>query len=56
MPPPESRADDGENDNHDEPPALAQPCPHCGGTMVIVETFEHGSRPRAPPPAKAEAA
>ena len=25
------------------------PCPCCGGRMIIVETFEHGHRPRAPP-------
>ncbi len=33
-----------------EPPALAQPCPHCGGRMIIIETFESGAQPRAPPP------
>lgn len=34
----------------DEPPAQ-QPCPKCGGTMVIVETFLRGQTPkcRAPP-------
>ena len=25
------------------------PCPCCGGRMIIVEIFEHGSQPRAPP-------
>ncbi len=25
------------------------PCPCCGGRMVIVETFEHGAKPRGPP-------
>jgi Putative transposase len=24
-------------------------CPCCGGRMIIVETFEHGGAPRAPP-------
>ncbi len=38
-----------ENDNHAEPPALAQPCPHCGGRMIVIERFEPGSAPRAPP-------
>ncbi len=33
----------------DEPPMLAQPCPCCGGPMVIIETFERGAQPRAPP-------
>ncbi len=32
-----------------EPPSLAQPCPCCGGRMIIVETFERGAQPRAPP-------
>jgi len=30
------------------------PCPHCGGPMIIIETFEprytQGAQPRAPPP------
>ena len=25
-------------------------CPSCGGPMIIIETFEPGHRPRAPPP------
>ncbi len=29
--------------------ALAQPCPCCGGPMIIIETFERGAQPRAPP-------
>ncbi len=33
----------------DEPPMLALPCPCCGGPMVIIETFERGAQPRAPP-------
>ena len=32
-----------------EPDDIRPPCPCCGGRMVIVETFERGSRPRAPP-------
>jgi Putative transposase/Transposase zinc-binding domain len=28
------------------------PCPCCGGRMIIVETFERGGRPRAPPSPK----
>jgi len=35
---------------YDDPPAH-QPCPKCGGAMVIVETFLRGQTPkcRAPP-------
>ena len=32
-----------------EATSLAQPCPCCGGPMVIIETFEPGHAPRAPP-------
>jgi len=33
----------------DELRILAHPCPSCGGPMVIIETFERGAQPRAPP-------
>jgi hypothetical protein len=33
----------------DEPPASQLPCPCCGGRMIIIETFERGSTPRARP-------
>jgi Putative transposase len=29
------------------------PCPCCGGRMIIVEIFERGAAPRAPPPPQA---
>ncbi|NQU73069.1 MAG: transposase, partial [Rhodospirillales bacterium] len=32
-----------------EPAATPQPCPSCGGPMVIIEIFERGGGPRAPP-------
>ena len=35
----------------DDPPALAQPCPCCGGRMLIIERFERGSTPRYRPSA-----
>jgi hypothetical protein len=35
--------------NDGEAEALSQPCPRCGGRMIIVETFERGAQPRAPP-------
>ncbi len=54
MPPPEAEDIDTAEDT--EPPALAQPCPHCGGTMIVIETFEPGHPPRAPPPKQADRA
>jgi hypothetical protein len=35
----------------DEPHILAQPCPHCGGRMIIIETFRRGCSPRTHPTA-----
>jgi len=29
-----------------EPQTLSQPCPCCGGRMIIIETFERGGAPR----------
>jgi hypothetical protein len=59
MPAPE--VDDTDTADNTELPALAQPCPHCGGAMIIIETFERGQTPRghpprAPPPRKADRA
>ncbi len=47
---PETEADDADSDDDGEPPSLAEPCPHCGGRMIIIERFEAGHAPRAPPP------
>ena len=33
----------------DDVRALSHPCPCCGGRMIIIETFERGCTPRAPP-------
>jgi hypothetical protein len=33
---------------HQAPPN-ARTCPHCGGAMILIETFERGYAPRAPP-------
>ncbi len=52
MPPLE--AEDTATAEDTKPPALAQPCPHCGGRMIVIETFEPGHPPRAPPPRKAD--
>jgi len=54
MPIPE--AEDSQTAEDTEPPALVQPCPHCGGAMIIIETFEPGHPPRAPPPRKVDRA
>ncbi len=40
----------------DQPPMLSYPCPHCGGPMIVIETFKPGHAPRAPPPRKADRA
>ena len=36
--------------NDNEPQILSHPCPCCGGRMIVIETFERGEQPRAPPP------
>jgi len=59
MPAPE--AEDTQTAEDTEPPALARLCPHCGGAMIVIETFERGQKPRghaprAPPPGKADRA
>ena len=43
-------------DHTSEPRALAQPCPSCGGRMIVIESFEPGHLPRAPPIARARIA
>ena len=35
--------------NTDEPRTLAQPCPCCGGAMIIIEVFEAGCQPKYRP-------
>ena len=44
----EADTTDAANDN--EARTLAQPCPGCGGRMILIETFERGVQPRAPAP------
>jgi Zn finger protein HypA/HybF involved in hydrogenase expression len=53
----ETRQDEpepGALDDGQEVQTFAQPCPSCGGRMIIIETFEPGHAPRAPPPAKGD--
>ena len=40
-----------EDDEPQEPVDVRPPCPCCGGHMVIVESFERWTEPRAPPQA-----
>jgi len=49
VPPPQDQPEPGADDHDQEIQTLAQPCPSCGGRMIIIETFEPGHAPRAPP-------
>ena len=33
----------------DQPRALPTPCPHCGGRLIIIETFARGCQPKHAP-------
>ncbi len=54
MPTPDSELGDGQTADPDEPPISALACSCCGGRMIVIETFEPGHLPRAPPPSKAD--
>ncbi len=45
----EPRDGDADANEASEPATSAQPCPCCGGRMIIIETFQRGAEPRAPP-------
>ncbi len=49
VPTPQDGPDTGADADDHEAPTLAQPCPSCGGSMIVIETFEPGHLPRAPP-------
>jgi hypothetical protein len=49
MPAPDGAAGDRQTVDPEDPPSSAYPCPRCGGPMNIIETFERGNQPRAPP-------
>ena len=44
---PEDAPDTASDDQDCEAQTCTQPCPNCGGRMVVIETFEPGVRPRA---------
>jgi hypothetical protein len=47
--PPADTAENEPTEDGDEPPAGAQPCPGCGGRMIVIEVFEAGRQPRHRP-------
>ena len=49
--PPPPRQPEGAPTHDSEPKTLAQPCPCCGGRMIVIETFQRGSTPRYRPSA-----
>jgi hypothetical protein len=49
MPAFDGAAGDSQTVDPEEPPSSAYPCPSCGGPMIVIETFERGNQPRAPP-------
>jgi hypothetical protein len=49
MPAADGAAGDSQTVDPEEPPTSAYPCPACGGRMIVIETFERGNQPRAPP-------
>jgi hypothetical protein len=49
VPAPANTADGDDDKSSHKPAASTGHCPYCGGHMVIIETFERGAQPRAPP-------
>jgi len=49
MPAADGAAGDSQTVDPEEPPTSTYPCPSCGGRMIVIETFERGNQPRAPP-------
>ncbi|MFG5380097.1 IS91 family transposase [Yoonia sp. R2-816] len=54
-PAPGQTSDEGATDDFDDPNTL-QPCPKCGGTMIVIETFPRGQTPKSRAPPREEAA
>ena len=44
-----AKTDDRKDGEATEPTPPTRPCPCCGGRMIVIETFERGHQPRAPP-------
>ena len=51
VPAAQPEAGDTNNAEANEPKPLSQPCPCCGGRMIVIETFQRGSSPRYRPTA-----
>jgi hypothetical protein len=50
----EQHPDQPHHGDNEPSPRPTYICLSCGGPMIIIETFEPGHRPRAPPPSKAD--
>ena len=46
---PEHADQDTTTDASTDTPCTPYVCPHCGAPMVVIETFQRGQQPRAPP-------
>jgi hypothetical protein len=46
---PVTETDNDQASEDSEPTPPARSCPCCGGRMIVIETFERGHQPRAPP-------
>ncbi len=49
VPAPVNEPETQEPEYPDEPKVLRSPCPCCSGRMIVIETFEAGSRPKTVP-------
>ena len=49
VPAPPQQSDEPDHANDNEPSSLPNPCPCCGGRMIIIETFARGCIPRHQP-------
>lgn len=54
-PEPTQMPDEATNSEPDDPP-VHQPCPKCGGAMIVVETFLRGQTPKCRAPPREDAA
>ena len=48
---PQAEPVDADHTDGNDTSASSQPCPCCGGRMIIIETFNRGSTPRYQPTA-----